>query len=102
MSQHQEAAYLTLQRAVDEEAVAVAALVDLLREEQSVLSQGQTEDLPALAEQKSRLFVRLNAATAQRNEVISAAGFSSDRHGMAAWCSAHAKTTDLLSRWENV
>lgn len=87
---------------VETEAEAVAQFAGLLRLEQSALSSGNTDELPAFAENKVKLAVHLNALSAQRNAALAAQGFDADRAGVEAWCAKHPDEKDLAAAWSRI
>lgn len=89
-----------LQQTVAAEAQTVAQFVDLLKLEQASLSSGNTDELPAYAEQKMGFAARLNALAAQRNAALAALGFTADRAGVDAWCAQHPG--DAATAWAAV
>ncbi|MEO8410062.1 MAG: flagellar protein FlgN [Propionivibrio sp.] len=89
-------------RDLGEELTLVQQFVDVLAREQRVLTDGNSDDLPGYAEQKSQLAVRLNALAEQRNAALATHGLSKDRLGMAAWCAAHPEQTTAAARWAQI
>ena len=63
------------------EADLVRQFVTLLEKEQTILTEGDTEELPALAIHKEQLAETLNELARQRNEFLSSAGFQPGRAG---------------------
>lgn len=90
-----------LQTLIENEARLLKQFVDLLRREQTSLSQGVAEDLPELAEQKNGLVVQLNHLSALRAAFLQARGFSQDRSGIDAWF-AQAKDPNVADAWQKV
>lgn len=84
------------------EAEAVRQFVALLKLEQNVLSSGHTDDLPALAEQKSTLALHLNSLATQRNAALAAHGLSADRSGVEAWCAKHPEEKTAGKTWSAI
>jgi flagellar biosynthesis protein FlgN len=91
-----------LVHAIAEEAQVVQQFVDLLSLEQTALSAGDTDGLPALAEQKSKLAVRLDNIAAQRNATLVAMGFTTDRSGIEAWCIQHPAEKITMDTWASI
>jgi len=89
-------------RAIADEADAVQRFVDLLKLEQTSLSNGNTDDLLVLAEQKSKLAVHLNDLATQRNTTLAAQGFGSDRAGVEAWRAKHPQEKSVGKNWSKV
>jgi flagella synthesis protein FlgN len=84
---------------IAEEATAVRRFVDLLKLEQTSLSNGSTDDLLDFAEQKSKLATQLNNLAAQRSALLVAQGFSADRAGVDAWCANHSSGKEAGASW---
>ena len=59
--------------------------VDVLQREQAALTDGQTDSLMALAEEKVRYAEHLAALNKRRDEKLRAAGLSNGGAGMKAW-----------------
>ncbi len=81
------------------EADLVRQFVTLLEKEQTILTEGDTEELPALAVHKEQLAETLNELARQRNEFLSSAGFQPGRAGMDAWLSASAAHHGAVASW---
>lgn len=96
------AAQAALVQAIAEEAGAIRQFVDLLKREQASLSNGITDELPELAEQKGKLFVHLNQLAAQRTDALAAQGLSADRAGVEAWFALHTDENSLRNEWTAV
>ncbi len=96
------AAHAALVRVIADEAGAIRQFVDLLKREQTSLSNGITDELPELAEQKGTLFVHLNQLAAQRSDALAAHGLSADRAGVEAWIALHADEKSLRNDWTTV
>ena len=75
----------TLGQLLAEEAGAIALFVELLKREQAQLGQGQTDELSALAEQKSTLAARLQRLAGLRSDWLASLGHSADRAGMGCY-----------------
>jgi flagellar biosynthesis protein FlgN len=87
---------------IAEEATAVRRFVDLLKLEQTSLSNGSTDDLLDFAEQKSKLATQLNSLAAQRSALLVAQGFSADRTGVDAWCVNHSSEKEAGATWSSL
>lgn len=92
----------TLRQTMVAEAQTVQQFVDLLKLEQSSLSQGDTDALPAYAEQKIALAALLNDFAAQRNAALALLGFKADRAGVEAWCAKHPEEDMAAKAWATV
>ena len=67
--------------------------------EQTILTEGDTEELPALAAHKEQLAETLNELARQRNEFLYSAGFQPGRAGMDAWLSANKAHHGAVASW---
>ena len=86
-------------QALAAEVEAVQQFVDLLKIEQTALTQGSTDMLPDLAERKGKLAVQLGRITAQRNAALATQGLPADRAGVAAWCAKHPSDQKAAKAW---
>lgn len=84
------------------EAETVRRFVALLALEQASLGSGNTDELPAFAEQKVDLAAQLNAFAAQRNSALAAQGFGADRSGVEAWCAQHPDQEITAGAWSSI
>lgn len=89
----------TLQQTMVAEAQTVQEFVTLLTLEQAALGSGNTDHLPAYAEQKVALGAQLNTLAAQRNATLAAQGFGADRAGVEDWCAKHPKEASSAKTW---
>ena len=92
----------TLRQTMVAEAQTVERFVDLLKLEQSSLSHGDTDALPAYAEQKIALAALLNDFAAQRNATLALLGFNADRAGVEAWCLKNPEEDMAAKAWATV
>ena len=91
-----------LLQSLKSETETVSLFVELLRQEQSALSQGHTDDLPALVEQKNQLAERLGNLAAQRNALLAEQKFAADRPGIDTWCSRYPLETSVADVWSKI
>lgn len=84
------------------EAEAVEQFVDLLKLEQVTLSNGNSDELPALAEQKSKLATHLNSLARQRNTSLAAQGLDADRKGVESWCVKYPDKKTARMTWTKI
>lgn len=84
------------------EADVVRQFVDLLKREQSSLSSGNTDDLPAFAEQKVQLAKHLDQLAASRCTSLIAQGFTTDHAGIEAWCTQHPAGEVAKDSWAKI
>lgn len=88
-----------LSRLLAEELPLVRQFVALLTQEQTLLVANQTDELPALAEQKSRLAERLAALAAARDATLSAVGAPTGKAGMDAWSKSRLAPASAAADW---
>jgi flagella synthesis protein FlgN len=93
---------VTFLQTLKAEGEAIQQFVDLLKLEQTSLSHRNTEDLPKLAEQKSKLAVHLNSLAAQRNASLETQGFGVDRTGIEAWFAKHPNEKAAANAWSRI
>lgn len=74
-----------LLRILEAEADAVSRFVELLRLEQIALSNGDTDNLVDLTQDKSAVTSELAALADRRNSALVGIGLKSDRAGIEAW-----------------
>ena len=86
-------------QALTAEANTVQAFVNLLQIEQTALSKGDTDQLPALVEQKNSIAIQLGTFAEERNALLAAQSYASDRIGIESWCSDHPDETKTSSAW---
>ena len=91
-----------LQQTLVAEAEAVQQFAELLKLEQTSLSSGNTDELPAFAEQKVKLAVHLNTLSAQRNAALATQGLDADRAGVEAWCAKHPNENEVVAAWSRI
>ena len=80
----------------------IQKFVDLLKLEQTALSAGNTDALPEYADQKNLLAIQLSNLAEQRNILLSAQGFKSDRAGVESWISKHTKERSAGATWAQI
>lgn len=73
---------------VSDELTVLRQFVDVLQREQAALTDGQTDSLMALANEKVRYAQQLAALNKDRDTKLVAAGFGSGRSGMLTWHTA--------------
>ncbi len=93
------AAVSEFQQAISTESDLVKQFVELLEKEQDVLTNGRTEELPAIAESKEKLAAELNELSRQRNRFLASHGFPPDRLGMESWTAANMGLKETLAAW---
>lgn len=86
-------------RAVSKEATLVGQFVELLEQEQEVLTNGRTDELPTIAGTKEKLAAELNDLSRQRNAFLGSLGFPSDRPGMEVWTTANPSQNEAITAW---
>lgn len=86
-----------------EEVREVAAFVELLRQEQSLLTAaGSGDSLMPLIERKSEFVVRLKALADRREHILGTAGLGSGRAAMEAWLGTSHGTAPAASVWQRL
>lgn len=93
------AAVSEFQHAISKEVDLVRQFVELLEQEQEVLTNGKTDALPAIAESKEKLAAALNELSRQRNGFLISLGFPPDRPGMVSWTAANLVQTETIAAW---
>jgi flagella synthesis protein FlgN len=96
------AAQTDLLQTVTTEAGLVQQFVELLRHEQTVLTDGDTGALPEVVQDKDRLAEELGRLGSLRNASLTAQGFSPDRAGMENWCDKHPDKARARELWASL
>ena len=91
-----------LLQTLNDEAAAITHFIGLLQQEQTTLTQGLTDELPALVTQKDQLAEQLTTLTLQRNTLLARDGLPSDRPGIEAWCKKNPERNDIADAWASV
>ena len=99
VSEEQRTAFLQI---ISAEVDAVRSFISLLQGEQTVLSNGKTDDLPELIEKKNQLAIELTTLAGQRNTLLTKHGFATDRAGVEAWCAKHPKEKTISEAWTTI
>ena len=73
-----------------EEAQIMAALLELLKQEQLLLVAAEIDGLPAVTSKKTALIAQMTLLSAQRHRALGKAGFPAEEAGMEAWIAAGA------------
>ncbi|HJW02130.1 MAG TPA: flagellar protein FlgN [Azospira sp.] len=81
------------------EVQAMGEFVTILKREQELLTRGETDPLPELAESKGPLVARLNGLDNQRSQLLNAAGLGADSAGMEAWLRQHPQEFACQAAW---
>lgn len=87
---------------ISAELVVLRQFVDVLQREQAALTNGDTDSLMALADEKVRYAERLAAMNKDRDAKLRAAGFEDGRDGMKAWREAGNIPVSVLNDLANV
>jgi flagella synthesis protein FlgN len=66
----------------------IAALVELMKQEQQLLVSADADGLAVLTPQKNQLVQKLAALAAERHRALGVAGFAASESGMAPWLAA--------------
>lgn len=81
--------------ALDREHQATNSLLELLKQEQAALVDGDVERLNGLTEEKAKIVSQMSQLARQRHGLLGAAGFEATEKGMQAWLgSEHATAAD--------
>lgn len=83
---------VTVGSLLDREFRALQSFVELLRREQSLLTEGSTDELAALAEEKLKAATELADFSASRDSKLIHSGLQPGRAGMEAWTATPAGT----------
>ncbi|HQR05108.1 MAG: flagellar protein FlgN [Proteobacteria bacterium] len=82
------------------ECALLEAFITVLQREQHLLIEGRTEDLEAVAREKSRIADQLTGAGQQREAALSSLGLDAGREGISIW-QARADATEQ-ARWSSL
>ena len=93
-----KALYVLLQQ----EKAGILEFIKTLRDEQTALSQGDTNALEPLLTTKNRLIDELNRLEAQRSAIAANAAVAPDRQGMTRWLEAQPQGKLLLPLWQEI
>lgn len=91
-----------LGRIVEEEAAALNGFIDLLERESQILKDGDTEALPALAEEKNRILRDLSALADRRNALLAEMRLAPDKAGMEAWLAGFKEAAPARRHWQQL
>lgn len=92
---------VTIGGLLDREFRALQSFVTLLRNEQTLLEQGSTDSLAALAEQKLQAATELSDFSASRDSKLIHSGLQPGRSGMEAW-TATAAGAGYRQQWRHL
>ncbi|MEO5935369.1 MAG: flagellar protein FlgN, partial [Duganella sp.] len=73
-----------------EEARIMAALLELLKQEQLLLVAAEIDGLQAVTSKKTALIAQMTLLSAQRHRALGKAGYPAEEAGMEAWIAASA------------
>jgi flagella synthesis protein FlgN len=76
----------------------VAALVDMMKQEQQLLVNADADGLAALMPQKTKSVQQLAALSVERHRALGAAGFAASESGMEPWLAASG-APDARAQW---
>jgi flagella synthesis protein FlgN len=91
-----------LVQGIDAEAKAVARFVELLKEEQEILSGGAIGRLDGLVQSKNQVATELGLLAEQRNAFLTARGLAVDNKGVEAWLAAHPSSKASRDIWSRI
>jgi flagella synthesis protein FlgN len=89
-------------RTVEAEASTVSRFVDLLKNEQKMLTNGDVDGLAPIIQQKNTVANELTLLAKQRNTSLATQGLGPDRNGIEAWCATHPASTKVGAAWSRV
>jgi flagella synthesis protein FlgN len=79
----------------------VQTLIDLMKDEQRLLVDADTDGLSAVTAQKNGLVVQLAGMSQQRHAQLQAAGFAAEDASMERWLAEH-KDLDAAALWQDL
>lgn len=79
----------------------IHTLIELMKGEQRMLIDADTDGLTAITPQKNQLIGQLAALSQQRHQQLGAAGFAPDDASMQAWLDGQADP-DAASLWQDL
>lgn len=91
----------SLSNALQQEHQLITGLLDILKEEQDLLVNADTDSLAALTPRKSDLIQQLAASASQRHQQLAAAGFPAEEAGMGAYL-ASIQDEQATRLWEEL
>lgn len=100
------AAALRLPRLIADEGLILRSFVELLQQEEQLLTKGNIDELAPLIEEKGRLASLLGQLAEQRNKILATTGYSPDRAGIQTWLAQSSSPAQALqetkSHWEDI
>jgi len=91
-----------LHRALLDEAALLRRFIEVLREEQSLLTSGQADALAEVGATKLGLVEKLNAAEQARLRLLGLTPAQSSRQDMAEWLRQHPAESAARQSWEQL
>jgi flagella synthesis protein FlgN len=79
----------------------IAALVELMKQEQQLLIDADADGLAALTPQKAQLVQQTAALASARHRALAAAGFAAGESGMEPWLAVGGDAT-VRERWDRL
>jgi flagella synthesis protein FlgN len=76
-----------------EEHKAIAALLELMKQEQAQLIAANIEGLQELTDQKAKIITQMSEMAVQRHRALAIAGFAPKEEGMQAWIASINQTS---------
>lgn len=92
----------SLAQSLGEEIRAATDLLDLLKQEQSFLINASVDELAKLAEEKSKIVVRMSELAQSRHRALSSAGFEANEAGMQKWIDGSAGEDAAGKTWKDL
>lgn len=85
-----------------EEYIAAKELLQLLRQEQELLIQADTDGLTGVTEQKGKAVARMSELALRRHRALTSAGFEASESGMEIWVKSKAGTPAIGKSWNEL
>lgn len=89
-------------RRIDSEHQAVNSLLQLLKQEQSALVDGDVDRLTKITEEKAKVASHMSQLAKQRHGMLKSAGFEASEVGMKAWLISEHATAEDKEAWSEL
>ena len=88
---------------IDREVATVTPFVEMLRAEQTALVRGENERVAEYADPKAKYLIELTRLGGERNRLLAAGGYSTDRAGMERCLRDHAaQAVNVGNAWRQL
>jgi|GEM_PF-1036446 len=88
---------------IDREVATVTPFVEMLRAEQAALVRGESERVAEYADPKAKYLIELTRLGGERNRLLAAGGYSTDRAGMERCLREHAaQAVNVANAWRQL